>query len=127
MKVPEKLKFAKTDEWVEVDGDVATIGISDFAQSQLSDIVYFEFKVDPDDKVKKGTPIATLESVKAAADVNSAVAGKVVEINEKVLDSFEEINSDPYGHWFVKIEISNKADLDDLMTASEYKKYCEDR
>lgn len=127
MNVPEKLKFDKTDEWVKVDGDIATIGISDFAQSQLSDIVYFEFKVDVGDKVKKGTPIATVESVKAAADVNSAVAGKIVEINEKVLDAFEDINSKPYDMWFVKVEMTNKADLDDLMSAAEYKKYCEAR
>lgn len=127
MKIPSDLKYSKTDEWVKVDGKVAAVGITDYAQSQLSDIVYFEFKVDPDETVKKGSAVATVESVKAAADVNTPVSGKVVELNEAVVDGFEGINSDPYGNWFLKIEMSNPADLDGLMDAAAYEKYCTER
>lgn len=127
MKIPSDLKYAKTDEWVKVDGKVATIGITDYAQSQLSDIVYFEFKVDADETVKKNSPVATLESVKAAADVNAPVSGKVIELNEAVIDGFEGINSNPYGSWFLKVEMSNPSDLDELMDAAQYEKYCTER
>lgn len=127
MKIPSDLKYAKTDEWVKVDGKIATIGISDYAQSQLSDIVYFEFKVDAGDAVKKGAAVATLESVKAAADVNTPISGKVVELNEAVIDGFEGINSNPYGNWFVKVELSTPAELDALMDAAQYEKYCSER
>lgn len=127
MNIPSDLKYSKTDEWVKVDGKVATIGITDYAQSQLSDIVYFEFKVDADETVKAGSTIATVESVKAAADVNTPVSGKAAELNEAVVDGFEGINSDPYNTWFLKIEMSNPADLDALMDAAQYEKYCSER
>jgi len=127
MNIPGDLKYAKTDEWVKVDGKVATIGISDYAQSQLSDIVYFEFKVDAGETVKKGGTAATVESVKAAADVNFPVSGKVVELNEAVVDQFEGINTKPYDSWFLKVEMSDPADLAALMDAAEYEKYCEER
>jgi glycine cleavage system H protein len=127
MNIPSDLKYARTDEWVKVDGKIATIGISDYAQSQLSDIVYFEFKVDAGEVVKKGNPVSTLESVKAAADVNLPVSGKVTELNESVVDGFESINTQPYDTWFLKVEMSDPADLGALMDAAEYEKYCEER
>ena len=127
MKIPGDLKYSKTDEWVKVDGKVATIGITDYAQSQLSDIVYFEFKVDAGENVKKGGTAATVESVKAAADVNFPVSGKVVELNESVVDEFEGINSKPYDTWFLKVEMSDLSDLNALMDAAEYEKYCAER
>ena len=127
MNIPSDLKYAKTDEWVKVDGKTATIGVTDYAQSQLSDIVYFEFKVDLDETVKKGSAVATLESVKAAADVNTPVTGKVVGLNEAVVDGFEGINSDPYGNWFVKVEMSDLGELDALMDAAQYEEYCTER
>ncbi|HEY4693437.1 MAG TPA: glycine cleavage system protein GcvH [Bellilinea sp.] len=127
MNIPGDLKYAKTDEWVKVDGNVATIGITDYAQSQLSDIVYFEFKVDPGESVKKGGTAATVESVKAASDIIFPVSGKVVELNDAVADEFEGINSKPYETWFLKVELSNPADVDALMDAAEYEKYCEER
>ena len=127
MKIPGDLKYSKTDEWVKVDGKVATIGITDYAQSQLSDIVYFEFKVDAGENVKKGGTAATVESVKAAADVNFPVSGKVVELNESVVDQFEGINSKPYDTWFLKVEMSDLSDLNALMDAAEYEKYCAER
>ncbi|MHB8193166.1 MAG: glycine cleavage system protein H [Bellilinea sp.] len=127
MNIPSDLKYAKTDEWVKVDGKTATIGVTDYAQSQLSDIVYFEFKVDLDEIIKKGSAVATLESVKAAADVNTPVAGKVVGLNEAVVDGFEAINSNPYDSWFVKVEMSDLGELDALMDAAQYEEYCTER
>ncbi|HAL17801.1 MAG TPA: glycine cleavage system protein H [Anaerolineaceae bacterium] len=127
MKIPGDLKYSKTDEWVKVDGKAAIIGITDYAQSQLSDIVYFEFKVDAGENVKKGGTAATVESVKAAADVNFPVSGKVVELNESVVDQFEGINSKPYDTWFLKVEMSDLGDLNALMDAAEYEKYCAER
>ncbi len=128
MNVPANLKYAKSDEWVKVDGKVATIGISDYAQDQLSDIVFVEIALGVGDQAQKGKVGATLESVKAAADVSLPVSGKVVEINEEIADSPEVVNSDPYGKaWMLKIELSNPGDLDDLMDADAYSKYCEER
>lgn len=128
MNVPENLKFAKTDEWVKVDGNIATVGISDYAQSQLSDVVYVEVTVSVGDKAKKNTTIATIESVKAAADVNAPVTGKVVAVNEDLPQSPELVNSDPYGAaWMLKIEIENPAELASLLDAAGYSTYCEER
>jgi glycine cleavage system H protein len=128
MNVPTNLKYAKTDEWVKVEGNIAIIGVSDYAQSQLSDIVYFEFKVDPGDMVSKDQSVATLESVKAAADVNAPVSGNVLELNQSLTDQFEVINNDPYGAaWMLKIEMSNPAELDTLMDAAAYEAYCQER
>lgn len=128
MKTPEELKYAKTDEWVKLEGKVATIGISDYAQDQLSDIVYVEYNKDPGDEVKKDDILATIESVKAAGDVNSPVSGKVVEVNNSLVDAPEFINDDPYEKaWMLKVEISNPSEVEQLMSATDYIKYCEER
>ncbi|NMB90153.1 MAG: glycine cleavage system protein GcvH [Chloroflexi bacterium] len=128
MNVPSNLKYAKSDEWVSVEGNVATIGISDFAQDQLSDVVFVEINVSTGDELKKDTTLATLESVKAAADVNAPVSGKVLDVNESLSDSPEVVNSDPYGKaWMVKVELSNPSELDALMDATAYEKHCEER
>ena len=128
MIIPANLKYAKSDEWVKVEANIATIGVTDYAQSQLSDIVYFEFKVDQGETVSKGSAIATLESVKAAADVSTPISGKVIELNEKLADTCESINTDPYGDsWMIKIELTNPSDLENLMDAAVYEKYCEER
>jgi glycine cleavage system H protein len=128
MKTPEGLKYAKTDEWIKVDGDEATIGISDFAQDQLSDVVYIEFMVDEGDSVSKGDEVATVESVKAAADVISPASGEVLAVNEDLTDAPETLNSDPYeSGWLVKIKLDDPSELDVLMTAEEYEAFNEDR
>ncbi len=128
MNIPTNLKYTKSDEWVKVDGNIVTIGVSDYAQSQLSDIVYFEFKVDPGDAVHKDQTVATLESVKAAADVNAPLSGNVVDINESLTEQFEAVNTDPYGAaWVLKIEISKPGELDGLMDAAGYEAYCQER
>lgn len=128
MSNPSNYKFTKSDEWASVEGNVAKVGISDFAQSQLSDIVYLEFLVDPGDEISKGDAVVSLESVKAAADVTSPVSGKVVEINEALADDFEAVNADPYGRaWMVKIEMSDSSELDSLMSLDDYSAYNEGR
>lgn len=128
MNTPKGLKYAKTDEWVKLDGDVATIGISDFAQDQLSDVVYVEIAVEAGDSVSKGDTIATVESVKAAADVNFPADGEILEINEALAETPETLNSDPYGEgWLLKMKLSDPAQLDALMDAEAYEAYNESR
>ena len=128
MNTPAGLKYNATDEWVKVEGNIATIGITDYAQEQLSDIVFSEVVVGVGDSVKKGANIATVESVKAASDVNAPVSGKVVEINEALGSAPEVINTDPYGKaWMLKLELSDPKELDALMDAAGYEKYCQER
>ncbi len=128
MKTPENLKYAKSDEWIKAEGDEATIGITDFAQDQLSDIVYVELLVDEGETVSKGDGIATIESVKAAADVNAPASGTIVAINEKLADMPELLNSDPFeAGWMIKITLDDPSELDDLMSAEDYKAYNKER
>lgn len=128
MKIPAELVYAETDEWVKVEDTSATIGISDFAQDQLSDIVYVEIVVAVGDMLSKGDQIATVESVKAAADVNTPVAGKVVAINEDLGQNPETVNKDPYGEaWMVKIEMQEPFEVTGLMNADAYDAYCSER
>ena len=121
MNFPAELKYTKKDEWIRVEGDIVTIGISDYAQDQLSDIVFLEFTVSEGDALSKGDEIGTIESVKAASDVYIPISGKVTETNDALLDTPELINADPYGDaWMIKIQISDPSELDDLMDASTY-------
>lgn len=128
MNIPNNLKFTSNDEWILVDGNVGTVGITDFAQNQLSDIVYVEIVVGAGDMVKKGDSCATLESVKAAADVYMPVGGKVIAINDALPETPEKVNSSPYGDaWMVKIEISDPAELTALLDAAAYEKHCAEK
>lgn len=128
MKIPAELVYAETDEWVKVDGTSATIGISDYAQDQLSDIVYVEFVVSVGDVINKGQQIATVESVKAAADVNTPVSGTVVALNEDLPQAPETVNKDPYGQaWMIKIEMQEPMETASLMNADAYDAYCAER
>jgi glycine cleavage system H protein len=128
MNILTGLKYANTDEWVKVDGNVATIGVSDYAQEQLSDVVFVEIAVSLKDMVKKGALLGTVESVKAASDINFPVSGKVVAINESLSDSPELVNTEPYDKaWMVKVEMSSPAELNDLMDSKSYQAYCEGR
>jgi glycine cleavage system H protein len=121
MNIPTNLKYTENDEWIQVDGDTGTVGISDYAQEQLSDIVFVEIVVAEGDKVQKGDICATVESVKAAADVYIPVSGTISAINEDLPDTPEMINSDPYGGaWMVKVELSDPSELDDLLDAAAY-------
>jgi glycine cleavage system H protein len=128
MKIQANLKYANSDEWVAVDGKIATLGISDYAQGQLSDVVFVEVNASVGEIVKKNTTVATIESVKAAADVISPISGKVVAVNEPLSNTPELVNSDPFGGaWLLKIEMSEPAELNNLMDAKAYEKYCSDR
>ncbi len=123
MNTPTHLKYAKTDEWF--DPATGKVGISDYAQGQLSDIVFMEITVSEGDEVQAGSPIASVESVKAASDVNAPVSGKVVAVNASLTDNPETINSDPYGAaWFIQIEGGDGAGL---LDAAAYEKHCEER
>ncbi|RMF46749.1 MAG: glycine cleavage system protein GcvH [Anaerolineae bacterium] len=128
MNVPADLKYTKNDEWVKVEGNIATVGITDYAQEQLSDVVFVEILVSEGDSVSQGDSCATVESVKAAADVYMPVSGTVTATNEDLADTPEEVNSDPYGAaWMVKVELSDPAELDGLMDAAAYEAYCQER
>jgi glycine cleavage system H protein len=128
MNIPASLKYTQNDEWIKVENNVGIVGITDFAQSQLSDIVFVEVVVAVGDVVSKGDSCATVESVKAAADVYIPVSGKILAVNEELPSAPETINSDPYeAGWMVKVELSNPAELNGLMDASEYEKRCQER
>ena len=123
MNIPTDLKYTENDEWIRVEGNTGTVGITDYAQDQLSDIVYVEILLAEGESAAKGDSCATIESVKAAADVYLPVSGKVVAVNEDLADTPENVNSDPYGEaWMVKIEIGDPAELDDLLDAASYEK-----
>lgn len=128
MNFPEDLKYTKNDEWIRVENGVGTVGITDYAQDQLSDIVYLEITVSVGDALSRGDELGEIESVKAAAEIYVPVDGQVSEINAGIVDEPEIINSDPYGKgWLAKLEIKEAAQLEDLMDAAAYSKYCEDR
>jgi len=126
-KTPAELKYAETDEWFSVDGDVVTIGITDYAQDQLNDIVYVEFR-DAGDPVDAGDSFGEVESVKAASELYSVVAGEIIEVNSELEDAPETVNADPFGAgWMVKIRAQDLAQLDELMDAAAYDAYCDSR
>jgi glycine cleavage system H protein len=128
MNIPKELKYEKTDEWVKLEGKTATLGISDYAQEQLSDIVYVDITLSVGDKVKKGSVIATIESVKAAADVNMPVTGTVLEVNSALSDTPEKVNTDCYGAaWMVKVDLDDPNEVSNLMDGAAYEKYCAER
>jgi glycine cleavage system H protein len=127
MNIPSDLKYTKGDEWVRVEGDTATTGISDYAQNALSDIVYVEFPAIGD-SFKQGESYGSVESVKAASDVYLPVGGSITAVNEALSTTPEVVNSDPYGAgWMVKFTLANPAELDALMDAAAYQKYCDER
>ncbi|HSH03872.1 MAG TPA: glycine cleavage system protein GcvH [Anaerolineae bacterium] len=126
MKIEKDLLYTKEDEWVRVEDGVVTIGITDYAQDSLSDIVYLELPMEGDE-VAAGETFGVVESVKAAADLYSPVTGKVVAANEDLADEPEGINGDPYGAWMVKIEMSDSSELDGLMDAKAYEAFIEER
>lgn len=124
-KFPEDLKYAKTHEWIKKEGDFFLLGISDYAQSQLGDIVYVDFP-ELDEEIEKGEACGELESSKAVSEINMPFTGKVIEVNEGLEDEPELINSDPYSSWILKIEANNPADFETLMSAEEAKSEVEE-
>jgi glycine cleavage system H protein len=123
MEFPDDLKYTREHEWLLVEGNVATVGITDFAQEQLGDVVFVELPA-VGDKVTKDEAMGVIESVKAVSDVYAPVSGKVLEINDDLPESTEMVNEDPYGDgWMVKIEMSDASEIADLMSAAEYEQF----
>jgi glycine cleavage system H protein len=124
---PADLKYAKTDEWVKIDGNEAVFGITDYAQNALSDVVYVELPL-VGDTFKAGERFGTVESVKAASDVNAPIGGTVTAVNKDIENTPETINKDPYGAgWFIRIKPTNLVELDSLMDAAAYGQYSDER
>jgi glycine cleavage system H protein len=122
-KLIKNLYYTKSDEWLKVEDDIGTVGITDYAQDQLGDIVYLE-KIKKGKKLKQGEALTTIESVKAVSDVTTPVSGEVIEVNEKVIENASIINKEPYGEgWIAKINIDNKVELKNLLNDQEYSEY----
>lgn len=126
MDFPDELKYTEEHEWIAIEADIATIGISDFAQSQLGDVVFVELP-EVGDELEAGKPFGVVESVKAVSDVYSPLSGEVMEINEDLPDAPELLNTSPYEDgWMIKIRLSNPQELDDLLDAVAYQELVAD-
>jgi len=126
MTFPEELKYTKEHEWVKVEGNKGRVGVTDYAQHQLGDVVYVELP-KPGAFVKKMEPFGVIESVKAVSDLFSPVSGKVIEINESLVKAPEKVNKDPYGEgWMIIVEMMDPAELNDLFAVDAYRKYVEE-
>ena len=119
-KILEGLKYSESHEWVKVEGNIAVVGVSDFAQKEMGDLTYVDMPA-VDDEVSQGEEFGALESVKASSDLISPVSGVVVEVNEALEDAPEKVNEDAYGSWIIKVEMSDPAELDALLDAAGYK------
>ncbi len=124
-KVIEGLRYSESHEWVKVEGDIAVIGITDYAQKEMGDITYVDMP-DVDDEVSAGEEFGALESVKASSDLYSPVSGTVTEANTELDDTPEKVNEDPYGSWIIKVRMSDPSELDSLMDAAAYTKATEE-
>jgi glycine cleavage system H protein len=121
MDIPSELKYTKDHEWVKIDGDIATVGITDFAQSELGDIVYVEVET-LDETLDKEEVFGSVEAVKTVSDLFLPLSGEIIEFNEALEDEPEKVNSDPYGEgWMIKIKMSDASEVDGLMDADDYK------
>ena len=124
-KILDDLRYADSHEWVKLEGDIATVGITDYAQHALGNIVYVDMP-EVGDEVSQGEDFGAVESVKAASDLVSPVSGEVVEINEALEDEPELINQDAYGAWIMKVKVSDASELDNLLDGAAYAKICEE-
>jgi glycine cleavage system H protein len=122
MNIPANLKYTKDHEWIKIEGNMATVGITDFAQGQLGDIVFVEIETEGE-TLEMEEVFGTIEAVKTVSDMFMPVSGKVVAINEKLADSPEVVNKDPFGDgWMIRIELTDASQLDNLLTADQYTK-----
>jgi glycine cleavage system H protein len=125
MNIPENLKYTKDHEWVKVDGEIATVGISEYAQGELGDIVFVEIETVGETLEKEET-FGTIEAVKTVSDLFMPMSGKIIEKNESLDDSPEDVNKDPYNKgWMIKVKISDPSEFDELLDAATYKKLIE--
>ena len=121
MSIPENIKYTNDHEWVRIDGNVGTIGITDYAQGELGDVVFVDIDASLSE-ISKSKAFGTIEAVKTVSDLYGPFSGKVIEINKKLADSPELINQDPFGEgWMIKVELNDPAELDDLLDAAAYK------
>lgn len=121
MNIPQELKYTKDHEWVKIEGDTATIGVTDFAQGELGDIVYVEVET-LDETLEKEEVFGTVEAVKTVSDLFMPLSGEIIEFNDSLEDEPEKVNEDPYGEgWMIKIKLSDPSEADDLLSADEYK------
>lgn len=121
MNLPEDLKYTKDHEWVKIEGDLATVGVTDFAQSELGDIVYVDVE-SVDETLDRDEIFGSVEAVKTVSDLYLPLSGEIVEFNESLEDEPEKVNADPYGEgWMIKIKFSDSAELEDLLSAAQYK------
>ena len=126
MEIPKELRYSEEHEWAAVDENIATIGITDYAQEQLGDVVYIELP-ETGTQVTKGDKFGVVESVKAVSDIYSPVTGTVVTVNTGLPNTPEMVNEEPYGDgWMIRVEMSDPEELNDLMTAAEYEKFIEE-
>jgi len=123
MEVIKGLGYSKDHEWIKVDGEKAYIGITDFAQDSLGDVVYIELP-QVGDEFSKDDVFGTIESVKAASDLSIPVSGKILEVNEELSDNPAAVNQDPYGNWMILVELSDMGELDGLLNAEQYEEIC---
>lgn len=122
-RIPDELKFSEQHEWISMDGDVGTVGITDYAQTELGDIVFVELP-QVGDALEKGQSFGTVEAVKTVEDLYSPVSGEVTEVNDTLEESAEQVNADPYSDgWLIKVRLDNPAELDELLTADAYKEF----
>ncbi len=125
MNIPENLKYTKDHEWIKVEGDTATVGITDYAQGELGDIVFVEIETEGEE-LEKEEVFGTIEAVKTVSDIFMPISGEVVEVNPKLEDSPEIVNKDPYSEgWLIKVKLSDSSEVDDLLDASKYKEIIE--
>jgi len=126
MEFPKELRYSREHEWVRLEGSIATVGITDYAQDSLGDVVYLELPSEGA-SVTKDEPFGVVESVKAVSDLFAPVSGKVTEVNDALVDSPEVINEDPYGDaWMIKVEVTNPEEIKELLSAEEYKEFVEE-
>jgi glycine cleavage system H protein len=126
MTIPDDLKYTKEHEWIRVDGESATVGITDFAQGELGDVVFIEIETEGE-TLSRGDTFGTIEAVKTVSDLYMPVDGEVTEVNGTLEESPEVVNSQPYGDgWMIKIKVSDTSQLDDLLSAGDYKKLIEE-
>ncbi len=120
MNIPKELKYTKDHEWVKIDGDIATIGVTDFAQSELGDIVFVEIET-LDEELESEEVFGSVEAVKTVSDLFMPVSGKVIEVNEEIESNPELVNTDPYGEgWMIKIQIASHKEIDGLLNSDDY-------
>ena len=123
MRVLQELLYTKEHEWVKIEGRLARVGITDYAQSELGDVVYLELP-EIDAEFNQGDPFGVVESVKAASDLYAPLTGEVVDVNDELTNSPEDVNEDPYASWMIVLEISDESELHNLLSSNDYEELC---